>query len=377
MAVKSEPVHAGQEREASVRREPIESRSEFGEDSFEAAYSPAFMTVRGMDGSTRLLSNVKGETRAQMMTHLQQTIGNKAVQRLVDRSAASAGLGGDLAQRIEAASSSGNVIEAAARHRLETGLGADLSSVRVHTDREADELSSAVSAAAFTTGSHIFFREGAYQPNTLGGLRLIAHEATHTLQQANGPVDGTSTEQGVSISDPADSFEQAAAHAADQVLMGQSATVAASPSAASPGTATGKAATAVQRDDPPSPWSFQPFLPQLNYNSGNFTGQLSPGGVDLGLGQYHLSGGASPADGSWNASAYYGSPLLPFPGDVTHDVNAGYSGLMNGQIGPALTAASTLGSLGTSPTMPFGAGLTVSSTPDDPFKLMAGIQGNF
>jgi len=27
--------------------------------------------------------------------------------------------------------------------------------------------------------------------------------------------------------------------------------------------------------------------------------------------------------------------------------------------------------------MPFGAGLTVSSTPDDPFKIMAGIQGSF
>jgi hypothetical protein len=147
--------------------------------------------------------------------------------------------------------------------------------------------------------------------------------------------------------------------------------------AASPGAETGKSATAVQRDDPPSPWNFTPFPPQLNYGSGNFTGSLSPGGVDLGLGQYHLSGGASPTDGSWNASAYYGSPLLPFPGDVTHDVNAGYNGLRSGQIGPALNAASTLGSLGTSPTMPFGAGLTVSSTPDDPFKIMAGIQGSF
>ena len=333
---------------------------------------PGLNAAHGADDSAAMLSKVKGETRAQLMTHLQQTIGNKAVQRLVDRSRSASNPAGDLAQRIEAASSDGSALAAAARHRLEASLGADLSGVRVHTDHAADELSSEVSAAAFTTGSHIFFREGAYQPNTLGGLRLIAHEATHTLQQASGPVDGTPRSDGVSISDPADSFEQAADHAADQVVLGQSATV-----TTSPGTATGQAATAVQRDDPPSPWNFTPFPPQLSYGSGNFTGQLSPGGIDLGLGQYHLSGGASPTDGSWNASAYYGAPLLPFPGDVTHDVNAGYGGLMNGQIGPALTAASTLGSLGTSPTMPFGAGLTVSSTPDDPFKLMAGIQGSF
>jgi hypothetical protein len=95
------------------------------------------------------------------------------------------------------------------------------------------------------------------------------------------------------------------------------------------------------------------------------------------LGQYHLSGGGSPVDGSWNASAYYGSPLLPFPDVATREVNAGYSGLMNGQIGPALTGLSTLGSLGTSPTMPFGAGVTASSTPEDPFKILASIQGSF
>ena len=134
----------------------------------------------------------------------------------------------------------------------------------------------------------------------------------------------------------------------------------------------------IQREDDDA-WKFKPLPPELSYKppGSAFSGTLSPGGVDLGLGQYHLSGGGSPVDGSWNASAYYGSPLLPFPGDVTHDVNAGMAGLGSGSIGPALTAASTLGSLGTSPTMPFGAGVTASSSPDDPFKLMFGVQGSF
>jgi len=134
---------------------------------------------------------------------------------------------------------------------------------------------------------------------------------------------------------------------------------------------------AVQREDEEG-WKFKPLPPALTYNpAGPFNMELSPGGLDLGYNRFHAAGGGAPVDGSWNASLYYGSPLLPFAGDVTRDVNAGYSGLMNGQIGPALTAASTLGSLGTSPTMPFGAGVTASSSPDDPFKLMFGVQGSF
>ena len=134
---------------------------------------------------------------------------------------------------------------------------------------------------------------------------------------------------------------------------------------------------AIQREDEDE-WKFKPLPPELTYNPpGPFSGTLSPGGIDLGLGQYHLSGGGSPVDGSWNTSLYYGSPLLPFPSDVTRDVNAGMAGLGSGSIGPALSMASTLGSLGTSPTMPFGAGVTASGSPDDPFRLMFGIQGSF
>ncbi len=134
---------------------------------------------------------------------------------------------------------------------------------------------------------------------------------------------------------------------------------------------------AVQREDDDE-WKFKPLPPSLTYNpAGPFNMELSPGGLDVGYNRFHAAGGGSPVDGSWNASLYYGSPLLPFAGDVTRDVNAGYGGLMSGQLGPALTAASTLGSLGTSPTMPFGAGVTASSSPDDPFKLMFGVQGSF
>lgn len=126
-----------------------------------------------------------------------------------------------LARRIQAASATGTTIDGAVQRRLEGGLGADLTGVRVHTGGEADSLARSVNAVAFTTGPDIFFRAGAYQPQSSEGMHLLAHEAAHTVQQAAGPVAGTPAPGGVSISDPANSDEQAAGRAADAVTVGQ------------------------------------------------------------------------------------------------------------------------------------------------------------
>jgi Domain of unknown function (DUF4157) len=123
-----------------------------------------------------------------------------------------------LAERIEHASGAGQPLEPQAQAQLEAGLGDQLGDVRVHTDAEAAELAGAVDAVAFTSGRDIFFGPGRYEPNTSAGLELLAHEAAHTVQQASGPVPGTSAAGGVLISDPADPFERAAAHAAQQVM---------------------------------------------------------------------------------------------------------------------------------------------------------------
>jgi hypothetical protein len=125
----------------------------------------------------------------------------------------------DLAGRIELASSGGRAIDDSARDQLQKRMGVDLSAVRVHDDPEADALARGVDAIAFTTGSDIFFRSGAYRPNTHEGLRLLAHETTHVLQQAAGPVAGAPTAQGVSLSDPSDSHEQAAEAHAEEIMV--------------------------------------------------------------------------------------------------------------------------------------------------------------
>lgn len=166
-----------------------------------------------------LLPRIGGVAREQTLLNLQSAIGNRAVQRTINRSR-SAESGDDLAQRIRAASAGGSALDAATRDRLQTGLAADLSAVRVHTDGEADHLARSVESIAFTTGPDIFFRSGSYDPASPQGLRLLAHEAAHTIQQSAGPVAGAPAPGGVSISDPADSFEQAAEQAANSVLSG-------------------------------------------------------------------------------------------------------------------------------------------------------------
>ncbi|HJT55697.1 MAG TPA: DUF4157 domain-containing protein [Ktedonobacteraceae bacterium] len=104
-------------------------------------------------------------------------------------------------------------------HGLEQELGTQLSHVRVHTDAEADNLARSVNAEAFTTGTDIFFREGMYQPATPNGLHTLAHEVTHVVQQARGPVEGKPVADGVSISDPNDQFEQEAQASANRISM--------------------------------------------------------------------------------------------------------------------------------------------------------------
>ena len=145
----------------------------------------------------------------------------------------------DTARRIRAASGGGSALEPAIGTTLAPRFGHDLSRVRIHADSEADHLARAVEARAFTTGNDIFFRAGAYNPGSAAGMHTLAHEIAHVEQQAAGPVAGTPTATGLSISDPSDPFEQAAQRTADSVMSGGMATA-----AVPTGVAT---ATAVQR----------------------------------------------------------------------------------------------------------------------------------
>ena len=77
----------------------------------------------------------------------------------------------------------GREIPEETRLPLERALGTDLSSVRVHTDPDAQSVSAALNARAFTAGGDIGFGKDQYHPETREGQKLLAHELTHVAQQ--------------------------------------------------------------------------------------------------------------------------------------------------------------------------------------------------
>jgi len=98
------------------------------------------------------------------------------------------------------------------------GLGADLSRVRLHTDDAAAHAADAVSARAFTTGHDIYFAQGAYDPHSVDGQHLLAHEVTHTVQQ--GGATGSAPQFKLEVSSPGDALEHEADQAATALLSG-------------------------------------------------------------------------------------------------------------------------------------------------------------
>jgi hypothetical protein len=69
---------------------------------------------------------------------------------------------------------------------MESRFGCDFSQVRVHTDTQAGESAQRMNALAYTVGNDVVFKAGQYCPDTNGGLRLLAHELTHVVQQCRG-----------------------------------------------------------------------------------------------------------------------------------------------------------------------------------------------
>ncbi len=152
------------------------------------------------------------------LLELQRLAGNTSVRRLVageeeaapDRSPVLdvVGRGG------------GRPLDAGLRADMESRLGADFGSVRVHTDSQASRSAEAVNAHAYTVGDDVVFRSDRWNPDSTDGRQTLAHELVHVTQQRSGPVDGAPTGDGVRVSDPHDGFETAADRTAAAAMSG-------------------------------------------------------------------------------------------------------------------------------------------------------------
>jgi hypothetical protein len=84
----------------------------------------------------------------------------------------------------------GSSMDGGTKSKMEGAFESNFSNVEIHTDSNAAQLSKDMNARAFAVGNHIAFAGGEYQPGTLTGDALMAHELAHTMQQSDGRADG-------------------------------------------------------------------------------------------------------------------------------------------------------------------------------------------
>jgi hypothetical protein len=114
-----------------------------------------------------------------------------------------------------ARSGPGQALPQPVRARLQVGFGADLTDVRVHDDSAAHGFAARFDALAVAVGEGIYLGRRAPAPWATGGLRLIAHEVAHVLQQR-----AASAPPRMAVTEPAGPQETAADAAAVAVLAG-------------------------------------------------------------------------------------------------------------------------------------------------------------
>jgi hypothetical protein len=149
----------------------------------------------------------------------------------------------------EVVESPGQPLDARTRSSMEPHLGHDLSQVRVHTDDRAAESARAVSANAYTAGTHVAFATGRYSPSTAPGRQLLAHELTHVVQQARQQVPGAPMGDGLSVSHPSDSFEREARQTSSSMMTDRDIGMPAANSVSLPAKTPTPMDTRIQRDD--------------------------------------------------------------------------------------------------------------------------------
>jgi Domain of unknown function (DUF4157) len=110
---------------------------------------------------------------------------------------------------------SGEPLNHKTRATVEQLFGFDFSNVRVHTDSRAANSARAVNATAYTIGRQNVFDSARYEPGTVAGKSLLAHELAHIVQQSN---EAGSSPRKLPISPENSAAEEQANRAAERGL---------------------------------------------------------------------------------------------------------------------------------------------------------------
>lgn len=90
-----------------------------------------------------------------------------------------------LSARIEGSAGKGKTLPREMMGHMSSSFGLDFSDVNIHTDNESAEMNKELGAQAFTHGKDIYFNKGKFDPESVQGKKLLAHELTHVVQQSS------------------------------------------------------------------------------------------------------------------------------------------------------------------------------------------------
>lgn len=96
-------------------------------------------------------------------------------------------VGRSFEDRLAATSGGGSPLPEAIRDEMEGKFGTDFSDVRLHTGSVAMQLNRDIDAHAFTHGSDVYMGD-TFQPTATADRHLLAHELTHVVQQRDPAV---------------------------------------------------------------------------------------------------------------------------------------------------------------------------------------------
>ena len=152
------------------------------EDPYEREADKIAEQVMNMPSS--LSDSLSGEST--ISGEMESKINRKSVMQTVTRSYSSTR--GSAARDIGLLKGSGSSLDPHIGRFMESRFGYDFRGIRIHTDEDAARSAEAINARAFASGQDIIFSPGYYDPRTLSGQRLLAHELTHVIYHDNAGV---------------------------------------------------------------------------------------------------------------------------------------------------------------------------------------------
>jgi len=117
-------------------------------------------------------------------------------------------------------STPGKPLDGGIQRAMEERMDDSFGDVRIHTGTKAARACEQINARAFTVGNHVAFNSGEYDPESLEGQHVLAHELAHVRQQTGGAISMLPQERpGLEI-DPDPQLERAAEETAQRVMDG-------------------------------------------------------------------------------------------------------------------------------------------------------------